>query len=345
MIASSTVNAIRSVLPKNARTASKSWLSFNAPCCVHRGESADRRHRGGILFTHSGGVRYHCFNCNYRAGWEPGSRFNPGMRRLMRWMGMSESDVQTLVFSALRNLDSVVAESVTATAVKNFQPRELPICANIAELLQAGAADISADLATAVDYIRSRGFDVEEYDWRWSPETHNALNRRVIIPFNWRGETIGYCARSVAPNSRLRYINQIDSDFVFNTDAVKSQHEFVLVTEGVFDAIALGAVAVLTNEVSDAKAEIIENLGKRVIVVPDRDSSGQTLVNAALEYGWNVSFPLWESDIKDAADACLRYGRLYTLRSILAGAESNSLKISLLSKELFGSYDRKRIQH
>jgi hypothetical protein len=69
--------------------------------------------------------------------------------------------------------------------------------------------------------------------------------------------------------------------------------------------------------------------------VPDRDRSGKRLLDKALEYGWAVSFPLWEPDVKDCADAHQRYGKLYTLRSILADTETSALKIKLRSKNIF----------
>ena len=37
----------------------------------------------------------------------------------------------------------------------------------------------------------------------------------------------------------------------------------------------------------------------------------------------------WEDDIKDAADAIQRYGKLYTLKSIIDARISNNTKISV----------------
>ena len=42
-----------------------------------------------------------------------------------------------------------------------------------------------------------------------------------------------------------------------------------------------------------------------------------------------VSFPLWEDDVKDAADAIHKYGKLYTLNSIIDARISNNTKISV----------------
>ena len=48
--------------------------------------------------------------------------------------------------------------------------------------------------------------------------------------------------------------------------------------------------------------------------------------------GWSVAFPEWEDDIKDASDAVVRYGRLFTVKSILDSIETNATKIKILAK-------------
>lgn len=322
-------------LPGKRRQASKGWLSFDAPCCVHRGETADRRSRGGLLLTPEGGFSYHCFNCNYTTGWQPGYHLGYRVRTLLGWLGMAEDRIQLLVFEAMRGVDQTVIQSEFKKKLAKFKPVDLPDCAPISDLIELGALDYDENFKSVVEYIKSRGFLIDDYNWHWSPSSDNGMNRRVIVPYTWQGKNIGYTARAVNDESRIKYFNQVDSDYVFNIDAQTSERKFVLVTEGVFDAIAVGGVAVLTNEVNENKAEIIESLGKQVIVVPDRDRSGYRLVEQAVEYGWSVSFPLWESDVKDCAEAYLRYGKLYTLRSILADVETTGLKIKLRSRKSF----------
>ena len=58
------------------------------------------------------------------------------------------------------------------------------------------------------------------------------------------------------------------------------------------------------------------------------------MLKAAIDNGWSVSMPPWDEDIKDVADAVKRYGRLYTLATILHYKESNEIKIQLLKKKL-----------
>ena len=124
----------------------------------------------------------------------------------------------------------------------------------------------------------------------------------------------------------------------------KPESKIVLVAEGPFDAMCIDGVATLSNDCNETQAEIIESLGKEVIVVPDFDEHenklgkrvwpGKTLINRAIEYGWAVSFPIWreDDDCKDVASAVEKYGKLFTLKSIIDGVETNPVKIKLRSK-------------
>jgi DNA primase len=79
---------------------------------------------------------------------------------------------------------------------------------------------------------------------------------------------------------------------------------------------------------------LIERLGKRVILCPDRDKPGKELIEEALALGWEVSFPPWDKDVKDAADAVAKYGRLLTVASIIKHATDNKIKAQVKAKML-----------
>ena len=59
-------------LPAKRKQTPSGWISFNAPCCHHNGTSADTRGRGGLISNGDGGLSYHCFNCGFKASWQPG---------------------------------------------------------------------------------------------------------------------------------------------------------------------------------------------------------------------------------------------------------------------------------
>jgi DNA primase len=121
---------------------------------------------------------------------------------------------------------------------------------------------------------------------------------------------------------------------VFNTDAQTKDNKFVIVCEGPFDAMAVDGVAILSNNINDTQAEIIDRLGKRVIVVPDFDRAGQRMIQDAIEYDWEVSFPTWSETCKDVGEAVQRYGKLFVVKNILDNAQASKLKINLMRKSI-----------
>ena len=160
------------------------------------------------------------------------------------------------------------------------------------------------------------------------------MYNRVLIPFTWLGKEVGYSGRSIVPAKR-KYYTEHPPHFVFNYDRQLQDAKFCIVVEGAFDAIAVDGLAVLTNECNESQAMIIDSLNREVIVVPDRDKAGMTLVRDAMDYGWNVAFPEWAHSIKDTSDAVKQYGQLFTMKSILDSVETSNLKIQLRMKKWF----------
>jgi DNA primase len=120
---------------------------------------------------------------------------------------------------------------------------------------------------------------------------------------------------------------------VFNVDSIKDSWTQVIVTEGIFDALSIGGVAVMHNDINDAQARLIRNLGKEITVVPDQDQTGLDLIDRALELGWAVSIPDW-GDCKDVNDAVIKHGHLATLITIMQARETSRIKIELRKRQL-----------
>jgi len=133
-------------------------------------------------------------------------------------------------------------------------------------------------------------------------------------------------------SDKVKYYTDVQPGYVFNMDAQDWSRKFVLVTEGPFDAITVSGVSILGSEINDTQRELIEGLGRQIIVVPDRDAPGEKLINQATEFRWSVAFPEWDKTVGDVADAVLKYGRLFTIQSILKTTESSKLKIDLKRK-------------
>ena len=104
--------------------------------------------------------------------------------------------------------------------------------------------------------------------------------------------------------------------------------------EGIFDALSLNCCALTHNTINDDQAELLSQLNRRIIFVPDRDKTGLETCSRALELGYSVSIPNWETNVKDVNDAVLRYGKLPTLLSILQSATTSKVKVEIQRRKL-----------
>jgi len=333
---------VKTILPAKKIATPNGWTKFNAPCCTHNGETPDTRMRGGITFDADGKVGYHCFNCNYITGFQPGRQLTFKFRRLLQWLGTSENDIKRLVIESIRIKDLVNPDEIKEEIEEKieFKIRPLPegavsFQALLTHHILADFTDVPEELNLAVDYVTNRNIDPAKYDFYWTDSTDHKLNQRVIIPMIWEGKTIGYTSRAFVDDVKPKYYSQYEPNVVFNTNNQLLDSKFVIVVEGPFDAMAVDGVAVLSNECSETQANIIESLNREVIVVADRDRAGAKLINQALEYGWSVSFPVWQETCKDVSEAVDKYGKLFVLKSIIDGKESSKLKIELMKKRLY----------
>jgi len=183
-----------------------------------------------------------------------------------------------------------------------------------------------------LNYLKQRGIDPSWYDFMYSPDVNFDFNKRLVIPFYWRGDIVGYTGRMFVQSDKAKYFTNVQPGYVFNMDAQHWNRKFVIVTEGPFDAITVSGVSILGSEINETQKDLINGLNRQVIVVPDRDASGQKLVDQAIEFGWSVAFPKWPDAVTDVADAVSKYGRLFVIQSILKTTETTKLKIDLQRK-------------
>lgn len=323
-------------LPWKKKATPSGWISFNAVCCQHNAQRADDRGRGGIMVTPEGGLTYHCFNCHFSTGWQPGRRLSYKMRRWMQWMGMAEDTVNRLALFALSNLsdDALVVPDKTELPV--FEAREPCPGRSIQSWLCDGhiTEENYNSLEQAVTYLDNRGLSDKLDLLYWTDDP--ALRNRVLVPFTWQGKPAGYSGRLFTDGAkRVKYLSNYPANMLWGYDRQTTDRKFVIVVEGLLDAVSIDAIGVCSNEISAAQAQVIESLDRDIIVVPDRDAAGRAMVNAAVKYGWSVAFPDWADGVKDVADACARYGRLFTMQSIIKTAQHNQLKINLYSRKWF----------
>lgn len=288
------------------------------------------------MTTADGTLSYHCFNCGYKANYTIGRKLNFKMRQFMSWLGIADDVIKKMAIEAMRYEEG--DNKIEKKKFVNFQKRQLPKNTHKLDfwLEKYVAKDLTEPQYKKIDgllnYLKTRGIEPDWYDFMYSPEASFDFNKRLIIPFYWRGDVVGYTGRLFESVDKIKYYTEVQPGYVFNMDAQDWSRKFVIVTEGPFDALTISGISILGSEVNDTQRELINGLGRKVIVVPDRDAPGQKLVDQALEFGWNVAFPEWQKGVDDVADAVLQYGRLFVMQSILKTTESNKLKIDLKRK-------------
>jgi hypothetical protein len=243
-------------------------------------------------------------------------------------MGVPEREIELANLESLRHksIHGILDDRqriVDVLADIKFEERDLP---PFAELV--GSTGLHRD------YVRSRCVP-DDYPvmTQTNPERAWPSRDQVIIPFTHHNSIVGHTVRFL-DDRNPRYINDMQPGYVFGTDLLTPDWTQVVVTEGIFDALSIGGVALMHSTINDAQARLIRNLGLEITVVPDQDSAGMELVDRAIELGWAVSMPAWPDHIKDVNDAVIEYGRLGTLLTIIQAKEKSKIKIELAKKTL-----------
>lgn len=326
------------MVPPNWESTNKGWRYGNCRMCVINGESRpDTKRRGGFHF-HEDGFTYNCFNCGFSTGWGPGSQLSTRTKQLLKGYGADEVAIHRLIIELMRENEAQslihrLVETPTDTPVTiSWETRSLPT----GTMLFSDFNTPTQEWIDAATYIADRGLDPVN-QFMYCPSKKPAhLDKRVVIPYKFKGEIVGYTARWVdddVPPYVSKYHRDAPEDFVFNLDAQNSKSKYVIVTEGDIDALSIDAVSVCGNTISDDQSKIIEQLGKTIILLPDFDKAGKVAVDTAIERGWYVSFPPWEDGIKDANQAMCKYGKLFTVKSIIDFATNNKTKIEVMARQ------------
>jgi hypothetical protein len=266
------------------------------------------------------GWSYHCFNCGFTASFVLGRTLSFKARKLLSWMQVPAEEIERINLESLKhkNMEGLLQErQQVAERLQGieFEDRLLP-------------PDTQVLPPTAEQYLLDRGIKLDY------PFLYKTMPRPgIVIPFTHDGQVVGHTTRFLDTRTP-KYIQDIQSGYVFGTDLQKSTWQTVLVMEGVFDALSINGLAVLHADINDAQVRLIRSLGREVTVVPDQDEAGMRLVDRAVELGWAVSMPDWPADIKDVNDAVVRWGRLATLLTIMQARETSRIKIELRKKQL-----------
>ena len=323
------------------------WASHNCPACIHNGQPrADTRKRGGARIEGDGGYSFNCFNCGYHAGWKPGMKFTEKMQNLASWYGATNTQLMAMILKADEMWQSgeyQLDNSESAHVYSHITPRDMPSKAKpFSEW--AAMPNPPKEFIDVVNGIYNRNpFMLQAIDYWWTPEKENMLNTRYLIPFTMNDQIIGYTGRSIK-DIRLRYFNQYPSHVLYNFDLLNDEHvKDILVTEGPIDASLIGGVAICNYTFRENHIDWLTKCQKRIVVVPDRDKDGQSMVQQAIMAGFSVAFPDWgtieengeKRQIKDVEEAVRKYGRLYARHMIAKTIYTDTVDIRVQAARWF----------
>ncbi len=315
---------ILSIIPGKKKRTHGGWQSFNAPCCHHLGHRADDRGRGGI---HLDGPNwtYHCFNCGFKCGFTLGQTIQYKTRQLLSWCGIDDIEIQRWSLESLQHKDLLDFTQPKKKIKIKFNEHKLPE----GELLDRN----NPSHKIFIDSVEKRGISIDEYPFLITPDQSGRMSNRVVIPYTYKGNIVGHTSRFL-DNRIPKYLNEQQPGYVFNIDMQKPEWAVCILTEGIFDALAIDGVAVMHDDISSEQAQLLSTLNRTIIVVPDRDEAGLKMCDKALELGYQVSLPNWGIDVKDTNDAVVKYGKFQTILSILQSATNSKIKIELRKKQI-----------
>jgi DNA primase len=310
---------ILSILPGKKKQTASGWTSFNAICCHMRGHKVDKRGRGGIRFDGSNWI-YHCFNCNYSCGFELGKSITSKTRELLKWCGVDEQEVQRWNLESLQHKNLLdFTQKTKKEKTLHFKSKKLP---------ESELVEDKPEHKIYVDYLTKRKVDYSKYKFYVTPNDEGRNSNRIIIPYYYNENIVGHTSRFL-DDRKPKYINDQQTGYVFGYDNQRKDWEVCILVEGIFDALSIDGCALMHDDISETQAQVISQLNKRIIFVPDRDKTGLKLCERALELGYSVSLPNWDESIKDVNDAVIKYGKLPTLLSILQNATASKIKIEM----------------
>jgi len=308
------IDAFHRIIPLRHRRTGRGWITFDCPAC------GDRRGRGGFLEMPSGGWRYRCFNggCEFErgTGWEPGNRFSGRPRRLFELLGGDIAEIPQQ-FLERRTFRGVVHRP--PEIANDFPEIALP---------QGSTLLWRATCPDALDcqrYVLDRGWFHREHPFVWCSKHP----RHVIYPCQHRGKIVAWIARKIDPGKEFAHIKcqEFPPDYMLNQDQI-CRYRTVLVTEGVFDAIAVLGLCTFGNALTQRQINLLNaacRKGRRVALLPDyQKDEWKAYWETAKENGWYLSCPNWvryegEPPIKDASDSVKLNGRLLTIECVMKG--------------------------
>jgi hypothetical protein len=273
---------------------------------------------------------YHCFNCGFTASFTAGRSVSYKARKLLEWLGVDSTDVERL------NLESLKRKSLLDLTAERNTIKQKQIDFNETEIPE-GVERIDPNNKLHfhyVDYLKARGI---VFGYPFLVDKRRGPRDRIVVPYTYKNRIVGHTSRYL--DSRTpKFINSQQPGYVFGYDLQKSDWTSAIVVEGIFDALSISGLACMHETISKDQAQLLKQLQRRIIVVPDQDRAGLSIIDAAVEHKFEVSIPNWPEDVKDVNDAVVRFGVAETLQQIHQSAERSKIKIEMSRKKLLRNF-------
>ena len=241
-------------LPAKRKTTPSGWTSFNAPCCTHNNENADKRQRGGVIYE-GDVISYHCFNCGYKASWQPGRSLSYKFKKLLEWCNTPDNEITKLALDVMRENEGVEVQQMKIE-LPTFETVPLPPDAvKITDI-----TDFNKFSMAVLEYMAARNLNVDDTDYYWSPSL--GYRDRLIIPFYYEKRIVGWTARTITADKKPKYLTETQPGFVYGLDEQSYNKVFAIVCEGQVDAIHIDGCALGGSEINDQQSMLLIDLQK-----------------------------------------------------------------------------------
>ena len=211
----------------------------------------------------------HCFGCGLT-----GNVFT-----LLYYHGLTGTDA--LLYLQKFAQDGHTVEEIKSS-IENFIKNRKPS----SEVVEYENVTLPAhNLISKSIYLERRGITSEEIKkWNMASVTSHKNSGWILIPLYQGGVLRNYFLRSPFGDSKL-YGDYSRNDLLAGIDFATDYEKPLYISEGIFDAIAVGragvqSVACLSNKLLPNQLKIVKKY-KKVVIVPDNDSMGVKLVESA----------------------------------------------------------------
>jgi hypothetical protein len=331
-------------MPANRRLSGGGWINFNCPSCD------DRRYRGGVVLTPSGGWRYRCFNggCEFNmnpTGWEPGNGFGGRPRKLFELIG---GNIRRIPIKEFMRWDTtkfsvkgdILERSKDVEIVHQFPEVELP--SGSVPLMDVYLKHNAANKVMQFAVSRLGDF-AKKLPLYWC-EKHAYY---LIMPYvHYNDKVVGYLGRHIYKKYGAgRFIQQAPKDYLFNQHLVTTYGaRYLFVVESPMDAMLLGCMATRNDRLTEKQINLLKVSGKDIVMIPDfKKGEWEGFIQTAKDNQWFVSIPQWTGKSNpdslkstDMGQSIQKNGLLYTIETVMKATTRNyeRAKIELAARSV-----------